>query len=131
MQHNDKEIFIKETNGMFDMLAKIFGQTVNANGNILENNLKVRKQFFEIIEKFAEEYRFSHRADIFFGYSTAEEIRNNSYDYAIDQTLKLFNAFGSVEDQVFNRFIQLSGKAPKEFLKAIKDILNPTNRDGR
>lgn len=131
MQHNDKEIFIKETNGMFDMLSKIFGQIVNANGNILENNLNVRSQFLQLFDKFAEEYRFSHRADIFFGSVTAEEVREKSFEYGIAQTLKLLNACGTIEDQVFNRLTQLSGKAPEEFLKAMKDILNSSNRRGR
>jgi hypothetical protein len=119
-----------ENSGIYNMTAKIFESISDAHEKILENNIIVRTQFLEHVEKYAKEYRASHRSDIFFGSAKTGDVREKSFEYGIAKALKLFNACDIVENQVYERFSRLPGQASKEFLKAMKDILNPTNRGG-
>jgi len=119
-----------ENSGIFDMTAEIFKSTSEAHESILVNNIIARTQFLATVEKYAEEYRASHRSDIFFGSAKTGEVREKSFEYGIAKALKLFSACGIIENQVYERFSRLPGQASKEFLKAMKDILNPANRGG-
>lgn len=133
MQYDDKKIFITnlENVGMFEMFSKIFEATVNAHGNILHNNQNLRDQFISLFDRFENEYINTSRPEVFFGSKTGDEVRHEAFDYGIGQAMKLFMALKMLESDVFTNFISLSGKSPEEFLKAMKDVLNPTNRDDR
>lgn len=132
MQYDDREIFIRnlDNSGMFEMLSKIFQSTVKAHKTILQHNQTLRRQFIRFFERYEDEYAYTNRSEIFFGTKTGEEVRNEAFDYGIGQTMKLFMVLKTVEVDAFNDFIALTGNSPKEFLTAIKDIMNPDENRG-